>query len=44
VQVHLSPSQQCLERLAGRHRAELRSLSSVFQVAHISAFNDHQVG
>ena len=45
VQVHLSEAgEQCLERLAGRHRAELQSLSGVFQVAHISAFNDHQGG
>jgi DNA-binding MarR family transcriptional regulator len=29
-----------LRRLADRHRAELQSLNNVFQVAHISAFND----
>jgi DNA-binding MarR family transcriptional regulator len=32
--------EQRLERLAALHRAELQSLSSVFQVARISAFND----
>ena len=45
VEVHLCElGEQCLERLAGRHRAELQSLSGVFQVAHISAFNDGQAG
>ena len=41
VQVHLSSEgEKCLLRVAERHRTELQSLSSVFQVARISAFND----
>ncbi|MDB6002425.1 MAG: MarR family transcriptional regulator [Rhizobacter sp.] len=32
--------EQRLRHLAELHRAELRSLADVFQVAHISAFND----
>lgn len=41
VEVRLTRSgEQCLKRLANLHRKELRSLSSVFQVARISAFND----
>ncbi len=41
VQVRLTPSgESCLARLAQQHRMELESLSHVFQVAHISAFND----
>ena len=41
VEVRLTPSgEQCLKRLARLHRKELRSLSDVFQVARISAFND----
>lgn len=41
VQVRLTPSgERCLRRLAELHRSELQSLSGVFQVAHISAYND----
>jgi len=41
VQVRLTPlGEQYLHRLARRHRDELQSLSDVFQVSHISAFND----
>ncbi len=41
VQVHLTTSgEQYLQRLAALHRDELHSLSNVFQVSHISAFND----
>ena len=41
VQVRLTPAGElCLERLAQRHRVELNSLAHVFQVAHITAFND----
>lgn len=41
VNVTLTPrGEECLRRLAELHRAELRSLSGVFQVANISAFND----
>lgn len=40
VEVRLTPrGERCLLRLAGLHHAELQSLASVFQVAHISAFN-----
>lgn len=41
VQVRLTAKgEACLKRLAALHRAQLQSLSGVFQVAHISAFND----
>ena len=41
VEVRLTAAgERCLKRLAQLHRKELRSLSGVFQVAHISAFND----
>lgn len=41
VQVRLTMAgERCLERLAERHRVELKSLRHVFQVANISAFND----
>ncbi|HTD03139.1 MarR family winged helix-turn-helix transcriptional regulator [Undibacterium sp.] len=41
VQVSLTASgQQCVARLAELHHAELNSLSSVFKVTNISAFND----
>ena len=41
VEVRLTPAgEACLRGLAAAHRSELRSLSKVFQVAHISAFND----
>eukprot|EP01037_Dinobryon_pediforme_P027304 gene27304-30152_t len=41
VQVRLTASgEQYLHRLAQLHRNELNSLSGVFQVSHISAFND----
>jgi len=41
VQVRLTDiGEQYLHRLAELHRNELHSLSSVFQVSHISAFND----
>ncbi|RFB73914.1 MULTISPECIES: MarR family transcriptional regulator [unclassified Herbaspirillum] len=41
VQVRLTETgEQYLHRLAQLHRNELHSLSSVFQVSHISAFND----
>lgn len=41
VQVRLTDiGEQYLLRLAELHRNELHSLSSVFQVSHISAFND----
>lgn len=43
VIVRLTPTgETCLRRLAERHRAELQALSGVFQVAHISAFNDRE--
>jgi DNA-binding MarR family transcriptional regulator len=43
VQVQLTPTgERCLRRLAELHRAELTSLSHVFQVANISAFNDRK--
>lgn len=32
--------ERSLSRLAEMHRNELRSLSGVFQISHISAFND----
>ena len=41
VIVRVTPEgEKSLRRLAQRHRAELQALSDVFQVAHISAFND----
>lgn len=41
VQVRLTESgENYLHRLAQLHRDELHSLSDVFQVSHISAFND----
>jgi len=41
VIVRVTPTgEKSLRRLAERHRAELRALSDVFQVANISAFND----
>ncbi|HEX7636494.1 MAG TPA: MarR family transcriptional regulator [Noviherbaspirillum sp.] len=41
VEVHLSRhGAQLLERLAGLHEAELRSLQGTFRVARITAFND----
>ena len=41
VQVRLTElGEQYLHRLAQLHRNELHSLSCVFQVSHISAFND----
>lgn len=41
VEVRLTRSgEACLRRLANAHRTELQSLAQVFQVAHISAFND----
>ncbi|MBO9535952.1 MarR family transcriptional regulator [Herbaspirillum sp.] len=41
VQVRLTDlGEQYLHRLAQLHRNELQSLSGVFQVSHISAFND----
>jgi DNA-binding MarR family transcriptional regulator len=41
VEIRLtSAGERCLLRLARLHRKELRSLSSVFRVANISAFND----
>ncbi|MRT27510.1 MULTISPECIES: MarR family winged helix-turn-helix transcriptional regulator [Herbaspirillum] len=41
VQVRLTElGEQYLHRLAQLHRNELQSLSGVFQVSHISAFND----
>jgi DNA-binding MarR family transcriptional regulator len=43
VQVRLTPTgERCLRRLAELHRAELKSLAHVFQVANISAFNDRK--
>lgn len=42
VQVRLTAAgEKCLRRLAELHRSELQSLSGVFQVARISAFNDN---
>jgi len=39
--VRLTPGGDgCLRRLAQLHRTELASLTRVFRVAHISAFND----
>ncbi|ARN20897.1 MarR family winged helix-turn-helix transcriptional regulator [Piscinibacter gummiphilus] len=41
VIVRVTPEgEKSLRRLAQRHRTELQALSDVFQVAHISAFND----
>jgi DNA-binding MarR family transcriptional regulator len=41
VQVHLTPQgQRAVRRIARLHRGELASLSSVFRVGRISAFND----
>lgn len=41
VEVHLSRhGAQLLERLAGLHEAELKSLQGIFRVARITAFND----
>jgi DNA-binding MarR family transcriptional regulator len=41
VEVRLSPlGEQYLERLAGLHEAELKSLQGTFRVARITAFND----
>ena len=41
VQVHLTPhGQRAVRRVAQLHRGELASLSSVFRVGRISAFND----
>ncbi|AXQ27596.1 MarR family transcriptional regulator [Solimonas sp. K1W22B-7] len=41
VQVRLtSKGKACLRRLVALHRAELQSLSGVFRVTHIPAFND----
>lgn len=41
VRVRLTAAgERCLARLAEQHRIELASLSHVFQVANISAFND----
>ena len=41
VEVHLAKSgDQCIARLAQLHRIELRSLSKVFAIENISAFND----
>lgn len=36
----LRRGEQCLEKLAGLHQAELKSLRSIFRVARITAFND----
>ena len=37
VEVHLTPrGQKLVERVAARHREELRSLREVFRVAHVS--------
>ena len=41
VQVHLTPQgQRAVRRVARLHRGELASLSGVFRVGRISAFND----
>lgn len=41
VNVALTPlGEQRLQRLAKRHHTELKSLTNVFKVANISAFND----
>ena len=41
VQVHLTPhGQRAVRRVARLHRGELASLSSVFRIGRISAFND----
>jgi DNA-binding MarR family transcriptional regulator len=41
VQVHLTPhGQRAVRRVARLHRGELASLSSIFRVGRISAFND----
>jgi DNA-binding MarR family transcriptional regulator len=41
VQVHLTEEgERRLTRLAEQHRNELRSLSRVFRVTHLAAFND----
>ena len=41
VNVSLTPlGEQRLQRLARRHHTELKSLTNVFKVANISAFND----
>ncbi|WP_375591669.1 MarR family winged helix-turn-helix transcriptional regulator [Chitiniphilus eburneus] len=44
VEVHLQPKGvELLAQLAAQHELELRSLSSTFQVAQITAFNDVDV-
>lgn len=44
VEVHLTTcGDQCIARLARLHRTELRSLSKVFSVENIGAFNDESV-
>ncbi|WP_298235801.1 MarR family transcriptional regulator [uncultured Azohydromonas sp.] len=44
VEVHLTrKGDQCIARLAGLHRTELRSLSNVFSVENIGAFNDESM-
>jgi len=43
VQVHLTAEgERRLHRLAGLHREELASLSQVFRVTRLSAFNDRE--
>lgn len=43
VNVHLTPmGEQRLQRIAKRHHAELQSLTNVFKVATISAFNNRE--
>lgn len=45
VQVRLTPAgESVLTRVAELHRTELMSLTGVFQVAHISAYNDERSG
>jgi DNA-binding MarR family transcriptional regulator len=41
VEIHLLPAgEKILERLAGLHKAELRSLKGTFRVDQITTFND----
>ena len=43
VNVSLTPlGEQCLQRVAERHHTELQSLTNVFKVPTISAFNDRE--
>ena len=43
VRVHLTPAgERAVRKIAARNRSELRSLSSVFRVARLSAYNERR--